>query len=277
MIVAAVPITQQGSRPAARSAAIIASSIAEVDPVAGIDRHLAQRAAAEPEQLDGLLDAAVHFRRCVPGRACRESLHALSSQVDPRGRVAGDRETDEVRHRCSAHQQPAGRRRQADDLLAPVDDLGLDVVPDVVAATHVRVEHRGEEIAERAERGTRAHVPRPEPRMRVAHAERGYRLAKLLVDGSGILRRHRQRRMETRDDLLGQRLPDRACTHGGEVVDRVVDRTMGQRAKRVPVRRVQAAGRRRVVHAAILARQDDSRLRLSARPSPPAARPSFPA
>ena len=46
-------------------------------------------------------------------------------------------ERDEVRHRGAADEQPARARGHAHDLPAPVDDLRLDEVADVVAAAEM--------------------------------------------------------------------------------------------------------------------------------------------
>src|SRR5512145_2682724 len=54
-----------------------ALEFAEVHPVCVVDRHLAQRAAAEAEQLEGLLDTAVYLGRCVEHRASGEIADAV--------------------------------------------------------------------------------------------------------------------------------------------------------------------------------------------------------
>ena len=84
--------------------------------------------------------------------------------------------------------RPLDLARQTGDVLAPVDDLRLDVVGHVIATAHVGIEHGREEIADGGERRAVAHEPRPEARVGVAHGVRQHQLLEFRVRRRGTLR-----------------------------------------------------------------------------------------
>jgi hypothetical protein len=228
LIVAALPITQNGRRAGRAILGDHPVECARVDLIGVVDRHLAQRVRAEAERLDRFLHAAVHLDRCVREQPLFRGRDALAPHVESCERITRDRQADEVGHRTAAHQQAARVRGESDDLLAPLHDLRLDVVRHVVAAADIRIDDRREKIGYRRERRAVAHEPRPETRVRVADRVRQHQFLEIGIGRFGAERLARCRALQACDDGVRHRLPDRAFTDGLQVVEAVVDRAVGQ-------------------------------------------------
>ncbi len=181
LTVPAVPITQAGLNPAARSSAIGVAQGGDVDAQVGIGRNAPQRPIAEAQRLHRLAMAAVDLVRAIEAQGLRDGGDAMFAHVDAGLGVARHGQPDDVRHRAAADQRAAGGGGKAQHLLAPVDHLLVQQRGGMVAAAEVGTLDRRQEIAERAGKVARPHVPGPEARMDVAHRI-GHHLLRDLAD-----------------------------------------------------------------------------------------------
>ena len=121
------------------------------EPPVPVDRQCAHVAGAEPEDLGRPLNRVVRLLRAVERR--RGAADTVPSRAWDRP-LARRCERRHVRHRAAAR-EGAGRCREADELCHPADRLILDLRRGGRPHCQVRVEARGEEVAEHADFETR--------------------------------------------------------------------------------------------------------------------------
>lgn len=96
----------------------------------------------------------------------------------------------------------------------------------MVAATQLRVEAGREHLGQHRQRRALSHHPAPEARMAIAHAVRRDHAPKRVVDLRGRLALSRDRRLECRAHLVGERLPDGLLSQCLQVREQVVEHAM---------------------------------------------------
>ena len=211
----------------------------DVHRVVVTHRHRAQRGLAEPEQLDRLAVTAVHLGGGVDAEpaVARDAVGAHRG-TDLDG--ARDGEPDQVGLRGAGDEQAAGRGGVARRLGAPPDHLLLDEHRGVVGAAHVGVEHAREEVGEVAHGVAGAHVPAPEAGVVVAHRVGHDGAPEVVVGGLETLRSAGERAVEGCAHGIRHGLPDRLVASTRDVVERVVEHPVRERAELRPVGRVEA-------------------------------------
>ena len=76
------------------------------------------------------------------------------------------------RHGCAGDQQAAGRRREIEQGPAPIDNLPLDIDPDMIAAAAIGIHRRRCDLREQIPGRSGTMHPSKKTRMRVADAIR---------------------------------------------------------------------------------------------------------
>ncbi len=163
----------------------------DVEAPRPIHRDASQAVMADPEKLDGLLEAAVTLGRCVHDQPT--GRHALGPHAARRPDVAHDGEPDQVGDRSTARQDAAAVLRESDDVPHPAQHGVFDVGGGVIAARHARVEACGQELGEDGKRGRRRIHPPEEPWAPVAHRIGEHGGGDIVEEGIGVgaLLRHR--------------------------------------------------------------------------------------
>ncbi len=151
----------------------------DLEPIG--DGNLAKAREAEPEQSYALVDRVVGFVRPVQHQA-RTAGEPVRIHVEPGPGMPRHGQAHEIGHRTTAQQDAARVTRVAQHLLAPVDDLPLDVESGLVGTADVRIHGRGQQLGQHAQRCTGADDPAPETRVNVAQGVRQHELLELLVD-----------------------------------------------------------------------------------------------
>ncbi len=196
------------------------------------ERHGPHRGAAEAEQLERALDAAVRLVRDVreQARGARQAVAAhvvarLAERPAARTREAHDR----GRRRAAREQAAAGLVREAHQLREPAHDRALEVDVGVVAGDDARVHRRRRQRGEHARRGRRRVDPPEEGRVAVAH-----RVGEDVAQGGrhqlleGLAPLGQRQGQQPLAQLVRQRLPDGPRGQLGEVVgDPVHERVRG--------------------------------------------------
>ena len=118
----------------------------QADPESLVGLDLAQVPGADPEQVDGLVDAVVD----LVGRVDDQLRTALSAEpvlADVAGRHRATRrgESGEVRHRAARDEDSLCARRETQQRREPANDLVFDVDRGVVAPPAIRIE-RGRQV-----------------------------------------------------------------------------------------------------------------------------------
>ncbi len=212
------------------------------------DRDEPQRGGAEPRDPQRLGHGVVHARGRI-GRQPRAADSAFACAFAQR-RVARGDDRQQIPHRRAAREDAARIRRKPEQLREPRDDRALDVHRRVLAAAHVRVHPRGEQLGQHACRVARAVHPAEETRMLVAG---GIRADQLVEARDGRFERFaaaRQRLAQRRFHRVGHGTPRGLFAHGGKIVDDAVDRGVERAPELLPVHGIE----RSVVHARSRAR-----------------------
>ena len=222
---------------------------AHVHPMLGVGRNPMNRLAAEPEQLGGLLKAAVAFIREIEHEGCPRPLEPVAPHVPAvvaRRPMARRREGDERGRRAATRQEPhAARGRESDQLHEPPHGGALDVDRRVVAAGAAWIHGGGEEVGEHADRCRRRVHPAEEARVAVAHGVRQDGGADAMQQGFGIEAGRAERLLHQRGALgRGHRFEHGPLGHAGQIVDDEVDGFMRQTAEVLGIK----GGRRRSRH-----------------------------
>ncbi len=164
LVVPATPTTQMGSSPSSRSRATISARAArsmhrrssvgtrrsDLVPMPSSSTALVSDECASAEQYT------------VRRRGAPATPPALARTSNPGLGIARHGQSDQVRGRAPAREQPAGAQRVPEQLLAPVQHLQLDVV-----VAHVRVDaaHRvrrgGQHLGDHPHRACRSPAPSP--------------------------------------------------------------------------------------------------------------------
>src|SRR5262245_24434656 len=113
------------------------------------------------------------------------------------------------------------------------------MVRDMIAATHVGIHSGSQHFGHRAQRRTGPDHPAPETRVNVPHRVRENVFLEVPVSPFCAFRQTWYRAPEARSELGRDRAPYGPVAHGSEILQQIIHHAVAQRAKLVPVLRVE--------------------------------------
>ena len=211
----------------------------DIDAEIPVHRHDAVGITPHAHEFQALGDPAVHLRGAIDGEP-RLTVEAVLPEVEPRLRVAPDREADDVRHSAAARHDAARARGEAHHLGEPLDHLQFDQFRRLVHADRVHVHAGGEHVGHHAERRAVRLHPTPESRVAVAGGVGQYMREELGVHLLGALRCGGERLTgDRRCDVRRRRRPGRTLAQAREVIEAVVDHAVGEGTEGLPILRIE--------------------------------------
>jgi hypothetical protein len=162
-------------------------------------------------------------------------VHTLVACLEAECNIAGNDDGDKVRHGRAGDEQSRCTFRKPENVSHPPGNLPFHFDRDLIAASGVDVQSRGQHFRQHPGRCAAAIHPAHEARMHIARSERQDGIHELSVDLSQRRRSGGNRGLKPVPHALRDGLPHRPLAYVLDVIDDVVQHLVGLDSKLFPI------------------------------------------